>query len=60
MADPDGTPPGAKTHLNGLKNRMKRLPITDAVIELNKFAFMAMDNPDIKRWQYQQGPLYQG
>ena len=48
-----------QTHLNGLKNRMKRLPITDAVIELNKFAFMAMDNPNIKRWQYQQGPLYQ-
>lgn len=48
-----------QTHLQGLKNRMKRLPITDAVIELNKFAFMAMDNPDIKRWQYQQGPLYQ-
>lgn len=47
-----------QTHLQGLKNRMKRLPITDAVVELNKFAFMAMDNPDIRRWQYRQGPLY--
>ena len=46
------------THVQGLKNRMKYLPITDAVIELNKFAFMAMDNPDIKRWQYQKGPLF--
>ncbi|MDO9492651.1 RRXRR domain-containing protein [Acetobacterium sp.] len=47
-----------QTHLQGLKNRMKRLPITDAVVELNKFAFMAIDNPDIKRWQYQHGPLF--
>lgn len=47
-----------QTHLQGLKNRMKRLPITDAVVELNRFAFMAMDNPDIKRWQYQKGPLF--
>jgi len=47
------------THLQGLKNRMKILPVTDVVLELNKFAFMAMDNPDIQRWQYQKGSLYQ-
>lgn len=47
-----------QTHVQGLKNRMKRLPITDAVIELNKFAFMALDNPNIQRWQYQKGPLF--
>jgi hypothetical protein len=47
------------THLQGLKNRMKLLPVTDVVLELNQFAFMAMDNPAIQRWQYQKGPLYQ-
>jgi hypothetical protein len=28
------------------------------VVELNRFAFMAMDNPNIRRWEYQQGPQY--
>lgn len=27
-------------------------------MELNRFAFMAMDNPAIQRWQYQKGPLH--
>ncbi len=36
----------------------KFLPITKVVVELNRFAFMAMDNPNIRRWEYQQGPLY--
>ena len=34
------------------------LPIIDVVLELNKFAFMAMDNPGIQRWEYQKGPLH--
>ena len=34
------------------------LPITDVVLEVNKFAFMAMDSPNIQRWEYQKGPLY--
>ena len=36
----------------------KLLPIIDVVLELNKFAFMAMDNPGIQRWEYQKGPLH--
>ena len=46
------------THLNLVKKLQKFLPITDVVLEVNKFAFMAMDNPNIQRWQYQQGQLY--
>lgn len=34
------------------------LPITDVVLEVNKFAFMAMNNPNIQRWEYQKGPLH--
>ena len=47
-----------QSHLNLVKRLQKYLPITYVVLELNKFAFMAMDNPNIKRWQYQKGPLY--
>lgn len=36
----------------------KLLPVTEVVLELNKFDFMAMDNPDIQRWEYQKGPLH--
>ena len=46
------------THLNMVKKLQKLLPITDVVLEVNRFAFMAMENPSIRRWQYQQGPLY--
>lgn len=47
-----------ETHISMVKQQMKVLPITDIVVEVNKFAFMAMDNPNIKRWAYQKGPLY--
>ncbi len=46
------------THLNYARKIKKFLPIADVVLEVNKFAFMAMDNPHIQRWQYQKGPLY--
>ena len=46
------------THLNLVKKLQKFLPITDVVLEVNRFDFMAMDNPHIQRWQYQRGPLY--
>lgn len=42
-----------------VKKIQKFLPISDVVLEVNKFAFMRLDNPDIQKWQYQQGPLYQ-
>lgn len=47
-----------QVHISMVKQQMKLLPITDIVIEVNQFAFMAMDNPNIKRWEYQRGPLY--
>lgn len=46
------------THLNVVKRVQAILPISDVVLELNRFAFMAMDNPNIKRWEYQKGPLH--
>lgn len=48
-----------KTHINLVKKIRKFLPISDVVLEINKFAFMRLDNPNIQKWQYQQGPLYQ-
>ena len=47
-----------QTHINLIAKVAKFLPITKVVIELNRFAFMAMDNSNIRRWEYQQGPLY--
>ncbi len=47
-----------QTHINLVKKIRKFLPISDVVLEVNKFAFMQLDNPDIKKWQYQRGPLY--
>lgn len=48
-----------QTHINLVKKIQKFLPISDVVLEVNKFAFMRLDNPDIQKWQYQQGHLYQ-
>ena len=47
-----------RTHINLIAKVAKFLPITKVVVELNRFAFMAMDNSNIHRWEYQQGPLY--
>ena len=47
-----------QTHINLIAKVAKFLPITKVVVELNRFDFMAMDNPNIRRWEYQQGPLY--
>lgn len=46
-----------KTHLNFVKKIQKFLPISKVVIETNRFAFMELDNPNIQKWQYQNGPL---
>lgn len=48
-----------QTHINLIKKIRKFLPVNDVVLEINKFAFMQLDNPNIQKWQYQQGPLYQ-
>lgn len=47
-----------QTHINLIAKVAKFLPITKVVVELNRFAFMAMDNPNIRRWEYQLGSLY--
>jgi hypothetical protein len=44
--------------LNKVEKTSSVLPIQTIVIEVNKFAFMALDNPDIKKWDYAKGPLY--
>jgi 5-methylcytosine-specific restriction endonuclease McrA len=47
-----------QTHLNKVEKTSSLLPIQTIAIEINKFAFMALDNPNIKKWDYASGPLY--
>ena len=47
-----------RTHENLVDLVCKILPVGKVVLEINKFAFMAMDNPNIKRWEYQKGSLH--
>ena len=47
-----------QTHLNLISKVKRYLPITDIVLELNKFSFMKLENPSIHSYQYQQGKLY--
>jgi hypothetical protein len=46
------------THQKAVGLVMGILPITDIVIEVNKFDFQRMDNPKIKREDYGLGPLH--
>lgn len=46
------------SHLSLLDKVRKILPISKVVLELSSFSFMAMENPNIQRWQYQKGPLF--
>lgn len=46
-----------QTHINVVHKVRKFLSVTDVVLEVNKFAFMALDNPHIQKWMYQKGPL---
>ena len=47
-----------QTHLRLIEEVCRILPVTRVAVELNRFAFMAMDNPQVRRWQYQKGPLH--
>lgn len=47
-----------RTHENLVDLVCKILPVNKVVLEINKFAFMAMDNPNIQRWEYQKGLLH--
>ncbi|MCD8110868.1 MAG: HNH endonuclease [Clostridiales bacterium] len=46
-----------QTHMNLLVKIKKILPVTDISLELNRFAFMALEDPGIKGTAYQDGPL---
>ena len=46
-----------QTHITVVNKVRRFLPITDVVLEVNKFAFMALDNPHVQKWMYQHGPL---
>ena len=46
-----------QTHLNVVKKINKYLPITDIAIEVNRFAFIQMKNPDASGVDFQNGPL---
>lgn len=46
-----------RTHINILHLMQKYLPITDIAIEMNKFAFVSMDNPKATGLDFQNGPL---
>ena len=49
-----------RTHINLFVRLAKILPVTDVAIELNKFAFMQLDNPEMKKREidFCHGPLY--
>ena len=46
-----------QTHINLIKKIEKYLPITDVAIEVNRFAFIQMESPDISGVDFQNGPL---
>lgn len=49
-----------RTHLNLIRRVAKILPVSDIALEVNRFAFMQMDNPELQKWNidFQRGPLY--
>ncbi len=49
-----------QTHENLIRQVMQFLPIKQIVLEINRFAFIELDNPELKPWEvnYQQGPLF--
>ena len=47
----------ARTHLNVVRKIQKILPVSAVVIEINRFDFARMENPDIENWEYQRGRL---
>lgn len=47
-----------RTHLNLVRKISKFLPVSKIVLELNRFAFMRMDDPSVAGRMFQQGPLF--
>ena len=46
-----------QTHLNVINKISRYLPVTDIAIEVNRFAFMQMENPNASGVDFQNGPL---
>lgn len=46
-----------KTHINLIHKIQKYLPVMDVAIEVNRFAFMSLENPAISGVDFQNGPL---
>ena len=47
-----------RTHLNLVRKTARILPVSKIVLELNRFAFMRMDDPSVAGNMFQQGPLF--
>ena len=47
-----------ETHLHSIDLVKKILPISNIVLEMNKFDFVKMENPGVKNWEYQKGKLW--
>ena len=46
-----------QTHLNIIRKISRYLPVTDIAFEVNRFAFMHMENPEAIGVDFQNGPL---
>ncbi len=46
-----------RTHINLVHKMQKFLPITDVAMEINRFAFLLLDNPTVAGVDFQNGPL---
>ena len=46
-----------RTHINLVHKLQKFLPITDVCLEVNRFAFASMENPNMEGVDFQNGPL---
>lgn len=46
-----------QTHINSVELMCDILPITDFVLEINKFNFERLQHSNIKPWEYGNGPL---
>ena len=47
-----------QTHLSAINLVKKILPVSDVVLEINKFDFVKMENPGVENWEYQKGKLW--
>jgi len=47
-----------RTHEHVIEMVCKILPVSEVTVELNKFDFQLMENPNIQKWQYCKGPMH--